>query len=353
MKKILLLITRGEVGGAQMVVLQLAAELKKRGHHITVGVGANTGTFLPEALMSRGIRTIFLKHLGRTYNPFSAVAFYFEIKKLLARESYDVLHLHSSNTIIAACAAWRVSHKPKILFTLHGLSFLHPAHRHILKPFVWYAFKWCIPYMDEVIFVTRNDYDYARAHGLVRHGTVIYNATTTTFFSRDEARAALGLQLNEIVVGSIGRLAYPKNYEFFVRAMRRIPQATSIIIGDGPERNHYLNRVRLTGELPDAARYLLAFDLFVLPSLYEGCSLTLIDALKAGIPILASNVGGNAEVVASPEQLFTVHDEEEFITKATAILNNSDYAQQLGAENKKNGERFSLDTMMRGYTALL
>jgi len=110
---------------------------------------------------------------------------------------------------------------------------------------------------------------------------------------------------DKFLIGSIGRLDYSKNYEFLIKVFPEIlkvkPEAIAIVIGEGPERKKLENliekgdlkeKIFLIGELKDASKYLKAFDLFVLPSRYEGLSIILIESLFAQIPILASDVGG-------------------------------------------------------------
>ena len=99
------------------------------------------------------------------------------------------------------------------------------------------------------------------------------------------------------------------------------PNAKLLIIGEGPERAKYENLIKiyqlekeviLTGEILNANRYLKAFDLFVLPSIFEGLSLSLISSVLAGIPALASRVGGNEEIVGV-NNCFKVNDIHDFL----------------------------------------
>jgi len=157
------------------------------------------------------------------------------------------------------------------------------------------------------------------------------------------------------VVGSIGRLAYPKNYEFLIKTFPDIlkakPNVICIIIGDGPDRNslqlladslQLQDKVFLIGEIKDAYKYLKAFDLFVLPSIYEGLSISLIETLFAKVPTLAANVGGNAEIL-DKEQLYSLKNKQEFIEK---IKNTSKQTR-----NYKK-EKFSLKETVKKYTEI-
>ena len=134
--------------------------------------------------------------------------------------------------------------------------------------------------------------------------------------SREEARQELSrlikqeIKESDYIIGSIGRLAVQKNYKFLVNLWPEIkktkPEAKLIIIGEGSERGgledlikslNLVGDILLPGETARASSLLKGFDLFVLPSIYEGLSISLIEVVFAGIKVLASDVGGNSEVV--------------------------------------------------------
>ena len=137
-----------------------------------------------------------------------------------------------------------------------------------------------------------------------KKSAVVYNGIESNFHPREESRKflkdRLGVSLKDAyVIGSIGRLAYPKNYEFLIGAAStiRLPKTLFVIIGSGPELSRYRELIKknnlekrflLAGEIKNAGRYIRAFDLFVLPSIYEGLSLTAIEAVSAGLPALLS-----------------------------------------------------------------
>lgn len=167
----------------------------------------------------------------------------------------------------------------------------------------------------------------------------------------------------KFLIGSIGRLAYPKNYEFLIKTVPEILQirddACCLIIGDGPEKEKYLSLIKklglekhvyLAGELQDAYQYLPAFDIFALPSWYEGLSITLIEALFAGLPILASRVGGNPELLDFCEdQLFVLNDQEDFLDKFAKIARDSQLRARLASQNRENANRFLLSRATADY----
>lgn len=346
--KILLVITKGEIGGAQMVALNLATGLKAQGADVMVGVGQES--FLTAELSKKYIPVVIFKNLKRTFNPIRSIASFFEFKKFLDKNTFDAIQLNSSNSLFAAMAGKLAKNKPKILFTFHGLSYLDPGSdkNWLVKKMFTLAFQTLLRFVDEKIFVCQANLDEAKKIGLVKNGTVIPNEVDPEPLPGPEARKFLSDKIKtdlsqKIILGSIGRLAYPKNYEYFIREMKEITNQhqdiIGIIIGEGPERKKYEqlikqlgleNKFFLAGEIVNAGKYLLAFDAFVLCSKYEGASITLLEAQSVGLTIFASATGGTPEILKNSGNLFNLNPGAlaEIITKNhPALINKKEYNQ--------------------------
>lgn len=344
--KILIVITKSELGGAQIFSLNLARGLKASGINVTVAGGP--GEYLPAELEKAGVPFKRLKNLERSRNPFKSLRFISELKAYVAAEEFDVVHLNSTNALLGIWGLNRLEPKPRVVFTVHGLSLLDGGHQApgIMKIAYRLFFSAAFKKLDGLAFVSRLNFDFAIRSGLLKGGIkdksrVIYNGLDFApgyLLDREEAREELAeiLKLSPeiksdfqsaFIYGSIGRLAYPKNYEFLINAHKAVkalkPNAKLLLIGEGPERAKYEgliksykleNEVLLSGEIKDASRYLKAFDLFVLSSVFEGLSLSLIEAVRADIPALASRVGGNEEIIGV-ENCFTLNDQAGFLKK--------------------------------------
>ncbi len=368
---ILIVVTRANLGGAQISVLNLAKKLKKDNINVIVGLGEKG--FLAKALDKESISTKQFKNLKRSFNPFKSLFFIFEIKKYLNRHSFDTIHFNSSNSLFGAIGAKLSAEKPKIIFTLRGLSFLDPNHKTnpVSKIVYRLLFKFLLKFVDVPVFVSQENFNYATTHSITKKGIVIHNGhdPDSLHFKRKEESIKILTDLtktnlkNKFIIGSIGRLAYPKNYEFFIEAFSKIVEARSnaigIIIGGGLEKNKYLKLIKkykleknffLVGEIKNASRLLPAYNLFVLPSIYEGLSNTLIEALLASIPILASQVGGSGEVVSfNPSQLYESGHEKQFINRTLAFMDNPDLIKTTIEENKKIEHRFYFENTYKYY----
>jgi sugar transferase (PEP-CTERM/EpsH1 system associated) len=230
---------------------------------------------------------------------------------LFRRLRPDIVHSRNWAAFDAVPGAW-LARVPALVHGEHGREALDPSganrrrnrFRRLLHP--------CV---DRFATVTR---DLARwlvdVVGIpARKVLTIQNGVDTTRFTadgREVARRLMGLDENAIVIGSVGRLDPVKDYPSLIEAFARLapdhPESTLLLAGDGPERDALTalvaktglgERIRLVGERGDVPALLGALDLFVLPSIAEGMSNVILEAMASGVPVVATAVGGNAELV--------------------------------------------------------
>lgn len=375
--RVLIVVTKGEIGGAQRSVLLLAQALVKRGVAVTVGAGR--GDFLALELAKSNIPCVHFSWLRRTVNPFVSLGFIFEFKDFLDQHQFEVVHLNSTNALCGAIGA-KLSHsRPKVVFTFRGLSFLDPHHRG--RPFVkfihWLFFKMFLIFVDQPVFVSERNFQDARAMRLVQTGQVIMNGIDhERFISPSDggfspsARGGVGGGGREgvggsIIVGSVGRLAYPKNYEFLIRQLPALIEYNQelrlVLVGDGPERSRYERLVTelslwesvvFMGALPDAYQYFKTFDIFVLPSIFEGASITLLEAMAAGLSILASDVGGNAELLGEAGLVYELDNKKEFQEKMHRLISDEKLRMDLSRRALLRAQDFTIEKTADNYLNL-
>lgn len=371
-KKILIIITKGEVGGAQMSVLNLARELTGRGHRVEVGFGE--GDFLAGELGRENIPYHRFKNLKRTHDPLNPLLLAREVKRFIGEHNFDAVHINSSNALPAAFGAKTAGRPLKTVFTFRGMSLLDDNYRKNSWLAAGYRlfFRFFLRYIDSSVFVSRDNLEKADRGGWAKKGHLIYNGLDEErldFLAREKAvseiSSKIGIPLEDkFLIGSIGRLAYQKNYEFLINVFPRIleikPNALAVIIGEGPEREKLARliedrdlegKVHLLGRCDNASALLGAFDLFVLPSRYEGLSITLIETLFAGVPVLASDVGGNRETLPDPDELYALDNEEDFLAKLRGLL-DEDGRREMSAAHKKAAQDFRIRETAREYEKL-
>ena len=166
------------------------------------------------------------------------------------------------------------------------------------------------------------------------------------------------------VVGSLGRLAPQKGYDVLVRALAELPDVHAVIVGDGEERERLQGlatelgvseRLHILGWEDDPRNYLTSFDLFVLPSRYEGFPLSIVEAMQAGLPVVASDVGSVAEALDSERAgLLVAPDDVGALVRAIAgLLADEERRARLGAHAREVAlARYTSRAMADGFMRL-
>jgi len=371
--QILLVITKAVVGGAQTSVLNLAREMRARGHEVTVGFG--DGDWLPDELGRENIPYVRFKNLKRTHNPLAGLLFIFEIRKYLSKNIFSTIHFNSSNALPGALGAKLSGRKIKTVFTFRGMSMLDEHYRinPVLRLIYRWFFKFFLLFVDAPVFVSRENFDKFGRGQLTAKGVLIYNGldpAKMNFISREEARdffakkngtQDIAFLRDKFLIGSLGRLDYAKNYEFLINIFPEIlkikSNACAIIVGEGGERAMYekliaeknlADKIFLLGNIANGGRYDRGFDLFVQTSRYEGLSIALIEALFAGLPIIATDVGGSRETVEIEEEIYQLDDQKEFLKKFEQIL-VPEVREKIILKNKLQAEKFLLKNTAAGY----
>ena len=215
------------------------------------------------------------------------------------------------------------------------------------------------------------DYHAAQAWWASERMHVLYNGVDGRQFRpqpavRSATRRELGISPNALVAGSVGRMVRLKSFITLLEAAKGLatefPELYVILAGSGPELSslqdfaancHELSgRVVFTGTIDNVADVLNAMDVFVLPTLMEGMSNTILEALAVGLPVLASRVGGNPELVEEGVcgYLFTPEDVPGLASLLRTLLRNSSMrAEFCRAARERALRSFSLEAMVRSY----
>ncbi len=321
-RKILQIVAPGEVGGLESVVLALAAGQTHRGHKVIVAVVSEPRDGehpFVGALTAAGVTTVPLVLSSRAYLKERAL-----IRELCDREKPDVVHTHGYRPDILHAAS-RLRRNFATVTTLHGSSrvggsstFHEMVQTLLLRRF------------DAVIAVSRHLADQLRRTWVRPERLhVIPNGWSDRIRIADspEARRRLNLPANGVVVGWVGRLIPIKGADVFLRAVRHLTALplTISVIGDGSERARLeefaraeglSDRVRFHGTVPDAGRFISAFDVFVLSSRSEGIPVTLLEAMAAKVPAVVTSVGGVPEVVGPGEAILVPPEDPGALAEA-------------------------------------
>jgi len=375
-KKILYLVTQSELGGAQRYVFDLAINLKENFDiAIAFGQQGERGE-LAKHLKQADIKYYIIHHLKRPISPLNDFLALLEIIKLIKKIKPDIIHLNSSKISILGSIAGLLI-KSKIIYTVHGWVFNEPLPSWKIL-FYKYAEKFTAILKDKIICVSEFDRLIAIKEKIApeKKLAAIHNGITPiNFLSKEQAREKLSqisniqYPISNIFIGSIGNLYKTKGLEYLIQAGRLLIDAginlKIIIIGEGEEKKYLENLINqlnlkghviLAGRIDNAASLLKAFDVYVCSSVKEGLSYTIIEAMQAGLPIVATQVGGNPELIEDPstnsEQatgiLVDAKNSSILAEKIQRLINNQKLQNELGnnAKQKANCE-FALEQMVQ------
>ena len=383
-KRVLYVVTQGEWGGAQRYIYDLAGSPEAQNWVINVAFGNDGDNALNPKIEALGAKIWPLKWLKRPISPIADILAVFELWRLFRQIRPDVIHLNSSKAgVVGSLASFLVSHKPyaishKLIYTVHGWVFNEPMSA-LKKIFYLWAEKFTARFKDKIICVSEFDrqialkYRIAPAEKLVRIHNGI-NIDSMEFLPKDEARRELikkpwdphapsGLGMTT-VIGTIANFFSTKGLEYLIEAVRllitdyRLP-ITAIIIGDGELRPQLENLISkynlqknifLAGKKENASKYLRAFDIYVCSSVKEGFPYSILEAMAAELPIIATKVGGIPEIIENNESGLLIEPRESgaLAEKIKLLLNQPELADQLAANaQKKVKEKFLKSTMIQ------
>jgi glycosyltransferase involved in cell wall biosynthesis len=281
----------------------------------------------------------------------------------------DLVHAHQYTPFFYALMGRWVCRRPPVLFTEHGRHQPdYPRRKRML------ANRLLLEKRDRVVGVGRAVRDALIANEGIPppRVAVLYNGVDLQPFAaaadRDAARREMGLGPEHLVLIQVARLDYLKDHLTAVRTLERVlarrPEARLVLVGEGPEREPIerevrrrglTGHVRLLGLRKDVARLVPAADLFLLTSLSEGIPLTLIEAMAAGLPVVATDVGGVSEVVADGRTgaLAPARDDARLAEHCLRLAADPVLRAAMGRRGRERAaERFAEPQMHAGYRQL-
>jgi glycosyltransferase involved in cell wall biosynthesis len=297
--KILYVITRAECGGAQVHLTDLLASLPRE-FEAVVATGEREG-FLVDRAKSLGVPVRIIPHLTQPIHPVKDILALRELKQTIKDESPDLVHAHTSKAGLLARVAAAVTRTP-VVFTAHTWSFADgiSARRQ----------RWAVPLErfaaglgKKIIAVSQANKEMAlrRSVGTADSIVKIWNGIPDV---PHRAQPGSGDPRTLIMTA---RFVAQKDHLLLVEALSQLEgDWRLLLVGDGirrPEIQRAIakaglsDRIECLGERSDIPELLASADLFVLATHWEGLPLCIIEAMRAGLPVVATDVGGDSEVV--------------------------------------------------------
>lgn len=328
--RVLHVVAPAEFGGLERVVQNLAAAQQAAGDHVVVSATTHDTTRGQSDRFLAPLRTagVFCHELSVGSRAYLAERL--EIGRLCRAARPDVVHTHGYRPdFLARSPAHRSG--AAVVSTVHGFTNGDIRNR---------AYEWlqrrALRRFDAVVAVSA-----PLAHALVRsglrarrvHAVTNHWVPTTRILGRRSARDELGLSPSPFLIGWVGRLSHEKGLDVMIDALEKVLNlpVTLVVIGSGREqaslearavRRSVGERIVWCGTIPDAARFFRAFDAFVLSSRTEGTPIALLEAMAAGVPVIASAVGGVPDIIGDRDAYLVPADDASRLATAVRTVFN-------------------------------
>ena len=384
-------ITRLE-GGAGQHALRGALSLDPARYQMTIITGSGDPLLLDQAAAA-GLEVLTEPALRAPIAPRSDLRALARLRELLGRRSFDIVHTHTAKAgVLGRLAAHRAG-VPRLVHTYHGFPFHEFQAAPRRQAYVQIErglgritdLALCVGTGVAVEAVRRRliSPERIRTIGVVADGPILShgapdggapdggapyggacNGGALNCGARARARALLGLPAAATVVGAVGRLTYQKAPGDFLTALQALdrPDVTGVWVGDGElaaqvaaqARETSGVRVVLAGQRADVPELLPAFDVFALPSRYEGLPTAVVEAMMCGIPVVATAVNAVADVVVPGETgLLVPPGRPGLMADAVRFLLDSPEAaaRMATAAHARLGQRFGEQALRQALTA--
>jgi glycosyltransferase involved in cell wall biosynthesis len=378
--RVLHVITRLIVGGAQENTLLTAIRQKQLGMEVTLVAGPDTGPEgdLQEVARKGGVALHILPSLMRPIRPLNDLLALFHLYRFMKRGGYDVVHTHSSKAGILGRIAARLAGVETVIHTLHGLSF-HPYQAAWKNALYTRLERTVAPLSEIVIGVSQKTIDGALAAGIGRpeqYVKIFSGMELGPFLDAGsrigvaDARRRLSIPAAAPVVGKIARLFPLKGHDAFLQAAARIaaeePECRFLLVGDGILRRELEEEVRrlglgdrtvFAGLVPpyEVAHYIQAMDVVVHTSLREGIARVIPQAGAVGKPVVTYALDGAPEVVRDGLSGFLVPpgDAESIARRTLELLRDPSLREQMGSRGRSfAAEHYPADRMVDAINAV-
>ncbi|NLE07300.1 MAG: glycosyltransferase family 4 protein [Parcubacteria group bacterium] len=371
-KKILYVVTKGNFGGVQRYVYDLSTNLSKDGFETVVACGE--GGLLIEKLKKVNIKTIEIKNLRRDIKLKDDFKAFFNLIKIIKEEKPDIVHLNSSKIgLLGALAVfclkivnWKL--KIRAIFTAHGWVF--NEERSALSKTIFSFLHWLtiILCYKTIVVSEKTKKDVAWMPFIKNKIVLIHNGIkeleASEKMTKQEAIYSLvGEETEKTIIFSVAELHKNKGLDIALLALSSLPEEIKskiiyCVAGAGEEEQNLKKMVenldlkklvKFLGFMPNAQKLLYGADIFLLPSRTEAFPYAILEAGLAGLPIIATSVGGVPEIITDMENGILIHSKnpKEIAEAILYLIEQPNKSKTFGKEIKATvSESFSIEKML-------
>lgn len=345
------------LSGAQNVMLSILQALEQDKYDIYV-ISKPNGPLVQK-----------VNELGYTHLPINSfrrnISLYdiktlFDLIKIFKKYKFDIVHTHSSKPGFIGRIAARIAGVPKIVHTVHGFPF-HPYQKILIKKFYQSMEKFAGLFCDNIVFVNNSEREAAIADHLIKpeKAITIYNGIEIPKMELQKKTKG-----DKFIIGSCLRFWRQKNIidtiEAAIRVCKENENIQFIFIGDGElyksaenmvNNSGFKNRIQLPGWQKNASEWLQKFDVFLLYSKWEGLPLSILEAMSFGLPIVASDIKGNNELVSDANGILVpINDIDRLTSVLLSLPDEKEKLREWGENSRKLiKEKFDLTDFIRKY----
>ncbi|MBM4137571.1 MAG: glycosyltransferase [Nitrospira sp.] len=359
-KKVLHIIEHFNIAGAEIIVKDLLLNLPSSEWQLEVCVLNDIG-ILGKELRDSGHTVHSLNWKGDNLTDLQVAR---KLKNTIDKRKIDLVHAHNVTpwyfTILAT-----LSKRIKRCVTLHGFIRGEGSTK---KKILYLLLS---QFTSKIVIVSKDIENQLKEIPFLNMNNVevILNGidikTPGDGFNKIEKRKSLGLAENDFVIGTVGRTYPEKNIEMQIKLIHSlkltIPNIKLVVVGEKyahmknlealVEQLNLLDRVFFLGLRRDVPELLKIFDIFVMTSLSEGTSLSLLEAMASGLPVVVSNVGGNSSIVSHDKNglLFDVDDLEALSSHIQNLYRDSNKRYSLAKKAEETGASYTIKNMVNNY----
>lgn len=360
MIRVLELVDGGFLGGGQMHILSIANNINRNSFDITISASPN-GEFKNLALKQNH------KFIGLNLPKIFNSSCLKQLMKIVDDNGIELIHSHGGVAGVYSRILRKKLSRVKVVHTIHGIHYINS--KNIFRKFLSKKTEqYLVKYTDRIICVSEADLKIAVENKITdaKRTAVIKNGINLQKFAgasvNPELANRLGIGPEDIVVGNISRFDYQKNQRFLIHSVKEIIKQNKniklLLTGDGKYLEESKSLVKkfdmekqsiFTGEVPDPENYYPLIDIFVFPPLWEGLSITLIEAMASGRCIAASDIPANRELIKNNYNglLFRLENREVLTNIIKELIQDKSRMETLSFNAVESSKQYDEKEMVR------
>ena len=350
--KVLHVIARMNVGGTARYVTELVEAIPNS----KLATGFVQGSEVEDSSVSK-LPVIRINHLGRKISPINDYKAWRELREAVRECNPEIIHTH---TFKAGIIGRLVSGTHKRIHTFHGHLFEDNSFSGLEKKIITLVEKWLAPRANVLVSVGLNVGKELREAGIgvgQKWVSIAPGVEALTLLEKSEARKSIGVNESEMLIGWMARMTSVKNPNLLLQVASRLPDVQFVMAGGGDLletiKSNAPENIKVIG-WADAATFWSAVDIAISTSDNEGMPVALIEAQLAGLPVIATNVGSNSEVIQDEVTgLITSRSVDALVGAVNRFTSLPSLIRTQGDKGRERASKeFSLEKMIRSHADL-